>query len=170
MLHKFLLASFLLTNFFGIQANDSLDRQHIVQTAFHNDSRNIQRLLIDENQHPTPALQELLLLTGIHCNTLKDCLRETQKQWIAVLQGRDGKERRDLTEPLKYAPIKNRVLEIIEDLGLFDNQLPLSKHYDNAVCLGAFMETARERLSYLVEAWKNGVRFDNLVFLGSDRP
>lgn len=168
---KLLLSYFLLTYIWGIHAKaPSNSLSYKINANILHDSRDITPMLIDENLNATDALKEILLLTGIQSDSLDACVKDTQERWIAVMQGKNGKERRDLIEPQEYNEIKPRILEIIENIGLLNNQPPLSKHYDYAICLGAFLETARSRLGSLIEDWKNGVRFDYLVFLGSNRP
>lgn len=167
---RFLITYLLLTNFLEIDAKELSSATRIESKQSLYDPRNITPLLFDDNQNVTPALRELFQITGVDCNSLTTCLKETQTQWVAVVQGRNGKERRDLVDLPQFDSIKPRVIQIIEEFGLLNNQPPLQKHYDYAVCLGAFMETARSRLAYLIQAWKNGVRFDELIFLGSHRP
>lgn len=134
------------------------------------DPRSIIGFLINKNGQITPSFQQLLSLTKIDCDNLKSCVKITQQEWIAVLQGKNGIERRDLDDTPNYQAINKQVLDIIEQMGLLNPQPALKKHYDYAICLGAFMDSTRARLSALIEAWNYGVRFDQLIFLGSDRP
>lgn len=131
--------------------------------------KNITRLLIDENQQTTENLQSLLALDQLSAKTLKTAKEVTQENWIGVRQGLNGIERRDLNDSPARLAIKQQVIDIANRMNLLQEQKPLHLHYNYALCLGGFIEGVRMRLAVLAEAWKNGVRFDSLIFLGSDR-
>lgn len=125
--------------------------------------------LIDQKQVATPLLKKLLSLYGIQAETFDEIVEETQKQWIAVRQGTGGIERRDLIDTAEQTALREETLKIIKELGLLEEKLPTLNHYTYGVCLGAFLEGARNRLALLIESWKKGIQFDWLIFLGSDR-
>ncbi len=130
---------------------------------------NISHFLITEEDQATPLLKELLSLEGIQEKNLTDIVAITQAKWIAARQGARGTERRDLFETGVDESKKKKILGIARRIGLFSPVKPTRKHYDYAVCLGAFLGTAKKRLEGLIALWEQGVRFDTLVFLGGER-
>lgn len=126
--------------------------------------------LIDQQQQPTSLLKQLLLLYGISANTLDEIVTETQRHWIAVQQGAGGIERRDLIDNPAQQALREQTINLAVQLALFEARNPTFNHYPYAICLGAFLEGARARFALLLDMWKNGIRFDSLIFLGSDRP
>lgn len=133
-------------------------------------SKDISTYLIDKQGHPTKPLKKLLILDDIHADDFPTILKETQSKWIAVRQGINGLERRDIQDTSSQLLLRQEVLHLARDLHLLDASLPESNHYDYACFLGAFLESSKARLKLLVECWKKGVRFDQLIFLGGDRP
>jgi hypothetical protein len=126
--------------------------------------------LLTEDRKPSPLLQELLSLTGIEGTLdLDDVVQKTQEQWIAVRQGQNQIERRDLVDSEEQKKKRDAILAIAEKMGLFAPSLPALTNYKYGICLGAFLGTVRERLHTLVELWKKGIRFETLVFLGGER-
>ena len=129
----------------------------------------ITHLLITEENNATPLLEKLLILDDIQEKSLPDIVAKTQAKWIAVRQGAGGLERRDIYDGEKEQAIAEKVFEVCEGLGLFAPYYPERSHYQYALCLGAFLNTAQKRLEGLIALWERGVRFDVLVFLGGER-
>ena len=48
--------------------------------------------------------------------------------------------------------------------------LPLKMHYDKVVLLGSTFPNMQHRVQWLLELYGQGLRFNQLIFLGSDRP
>lgn len=134
-------------------------------------SREPSSWFITKDGKPTERLVELLSLDGLYDpnDGLSEIVAKTQKSWVMVQQGRDGKERTDLQNTSGQEKIKTLVEKIARDIGLFEARPPLLKHYDYGVCYGVFLDGVRTRLSEFVEAWNNGVRFKSLVFLTGER-
>jgi hypothetical protein len=114
-------------------------------------------------------LQRLLQQEGITEQQLSYFLPQVQKKWIATWRGNNGVERCDLQDTEKEMQSAQMVLDVAEQWGLFSEYLPTEKQYCYALCLGAFAKTAKLRLEGLIDLWKEGVRFDNLIFLGGQR-
>lgn len=128
-------------------------------------------VFIDNSGKATVALQQLLALDGLYDpqDTLDEIVQKTQKSWKRVHHGANGFELADLVDSPKQLQIREDVLSIARQMGLFDEKKPSSTHYDYALCAGAFLQGVRLRVNELIQAWKQGVRFDQLVFLTGDR-
>lgn len=126
--------------------------------------------LITEDNKPTTPLRRLFFLDGITgADKLETIIEVTQKRWIGVQQGIDGKERADLVDNLLQRQHKESFINIGKEIGIFEEAKPRASHYAYGVCLGAFLEGVRDRVSLMVESWKRGVRFDKLIFLTGER-
>lgn len=128
-------------------------------------------LFLNSKGQLTSPVIELLKLDNLYDpqDTLQDVVAKTQKQWLAVRTGIGGKERRDLVDTeLQQLQLK-QVEAIAHKMGIFNPKPPRFNHYNYGICLGAFLETVRIRLAMLVDLWKQGVRFDTLVFLSGER-
>jgi hypothetical protein len=108
------------------------------------------------------ALQELFSELGIDEN--QDLVAQTQEHWL-----RKPTQERWEVEDL---PQNQRlfVLDWAIRNGLFDSWAPSQTHYDQAVILGGTTFRMHHRLAFLRDLWKQGVRFEQIVFLTGDRP
>jgi len=112
-----------------------------------------------------PALQSLLNRFGIEATQSKESIvRETQRLWLR----KSGQERWDL--PTFESSDREGLLIDLRSLGYIDETPPLKKSYDYCLFLGAAIPSMEKRLEYLGDLWNRGVRFNQLVFLASDRP
>ena len=119
-----------------------------------------------EGQLQNKDLKDLLTMTGvIHEGTIDSVVTETQKQWI-----RRG-ERWDVQTTAKGwdAETRLQILELAANLGYIHSSEPMKKHYPVVLLLGAASVRVKDRLQYLIDSWRFGVRFDRLVMLGSTR-
>lgn len=121
----------------------------------------------------TKPVLDLLRLDGLigegECPTLAEAVEKTQAMWIRVMQGRGGQERTDLVDKL-YAPETiGEVVHIVYDMGLLGEHLPAERHYAYGGCLGGFAPQMRNQLAFLVALWRQGYRFDTLVFWTGER-
>ena len=98
------------------------------------------------------------------------------RDWQGVSQGfsrwarKPGQERWELDE-LDLAPDKEtRVQEDLRQLGFVQALKPIKEQYDYGVILGATSPGMLERIHYLAELWREGIRFNRLVFLTGQRP
>jgi hypothetical protein len=121
--------------------------------------------LLDEHNKPTAELSQLLNILNIkHDGTLASIVKETQQHWLRQA----GKERWQVDEIC--ADKKDEILKISQMLGQLDEIAPTKTHYRYAVILGATAKRVRTRLAYLIELYKKGIQFDEIIMLGSDRP
>ena len=113
------------------------------------------------------------LLTLDHQYDEKDGLAavvaKTQDTWIAVRQGQGNKERTDLKDSPEREAIRGDVDQCATDMALYAERKPALKNYTYAACHGAFLPGVRTNLSMLIAAWKQGIRFESLVFLSGER-
>lgn len=160
MFKKIIFIFFILfsVNFvFEAQANESLQ-----------DAREI---FILPDGSPNPNLAALLDLEGLYdpADRLAEMVKKTQRCWIAVQQGRGEKERVDLVDSPERVRIREKVIAIAKEMGLFQGSKPRHERYRYAVCHGSFLSGVRLHLFQLVNEWKQGIRFDSLVFLTGER-
>lgn len=125
--------------------------------------------LISDHGDPTPALQVFLKEMNMQAQAFSEILWKTQAEWVAIRQGEGGIERRDLVDGAYEERKKESVLNFAQDLQLFSPFSPSESHYKYALCLGAFATTAKERLDGLIDLWRGGVHFEELIFLGGER-
>ncbi len=119
---------------------------------------------INQQQKPTPALQELLTKCDMtHDGTLADIVAQTQKAWLRPA----GLERFHVNDA--YTKRKEEFHPLFVRLGLIDEVMPQQKWYRYAVVHGANVLVVRARLAYLAKIWQAGVRFQQLVFLTGQR-
>lgn len=119
-------------------------------------------LPLQERSIDPEALSQLALDLGIPQDA--DLIHETQKQWLRKLD----KERWDLIE----IPFNQRlfVLKWAEEQGFFLPWYPLFKEYEKVVIFGATTSQMQKRLDFLLNLWKEGYRFKEVVWLTGDRP
>jgi hypothetical protein len=127
---------------------------------------------LEEGGELRPPLIELLQLDNLYedGDGLKEAVHKTQKHWLGVVQGRDGRERVDMVDSTHWQLIENDVFTCLEKLGLAQGKSPLLKKYNYAFLYGGFVKAMRYRLRELIEDWKNGISFDELVVLTGERP
>jgi hypothetical protein len=121
--------------------------------------------ILDANGKPTQQLLSLLdILQLKHDGTLTNIVQETQKQWLRAA----GKERWQVDEVLAHR--KDELLPLFAQLGLCNEVKVSQKKYDYVLLLGATTSRMWTRLNYAIQLWNQGVRFDHIVLLGSERP
>jgi len=64
---------------------------------------------------------------------------------------------------------RETLMPLLEDLGCFATVRASKKHYNYAVILGALRPAVQKRIDFLVEEWKRGIRFDEVVLLTGKR-
>jgi len=118
------------------------------------------------NPHPystrTGEVRELANKLGIPQE--QDLVAATQSAWLRT----KGLERWQLGTMLTQEG--QLVLQWAKEHGLFTTLTPRFTHYDSALILGATTSRMETRLSYLIELWNNGCRFEEVVFLTGERP
>jgi len=125
----------------------------------------LSRAIVDEANNPTKALLQLLKIMNIeHDGTLRTIVKETQKKWLRPA----GQER---WEEQNYFIYTNDTLSsLFEELYLTQEIKPLKQQYTYAVLLGGSISDIRNRLSYLIRLWKDGIRFETIIVFTGKRP
>ena len=117
---------------------------------------------IVERKIDQQALRQLAQQLGISPD--QNLLEQTQHQWLR----KPGTERWDMRE---FAPEKrDAVLNWGKKNGIYAEWSPSRKEYDKALILGATAEWMQRRFDYLIDLWKQGVRFKEIVWLTGERP
>lgn len=120
--------------------------------------------VINADQTPTDELASLLSFFEIkHDNTAASIVAATQKAWLRPA----GVERAHTVD--LWAEYKEQLMPKFKKLQLIDAVVPKSKKYCYGIIHGAMVSTVRTRLAYLKTLWNEGVRFNQLVFLGGQR-
>ena len=121
--------------------------------------------ILDAHGKPTKQLLSLLdILQLKHKGTLANIVEETQNQWLRAA----GKERWQVDEILTNR--KDELLPLFKQLGLYNEIKPSQKQYDYVLLLGATTHRMWTRLRYVYRLWEQGIRFNHIILLGSERP
>ena len=126
------------------------------------------KLLFDDQYQPRNELLLLLQAAGMEpLNKSENALTQINN-WAQANLLRKG-ERWD-EQVSKFEGLKSEILPGLKRLGFVDAALPHFKYYQGALVHGALFSTVCFRLHYLVEQWKQGVRFSHIYFLSGERP
>ena len=120
--------------------------------------------LFDTSGVMSEPLSELLRITNIECDgTIDGVVVATQEKWL---------RKRELwnIDPEWLESEREKILPLIYDLGCVDEIRPLANHYDRVILFGATAPCVRLRLNHLSRLWGSGIRFEEIVLLGSERP
>lgn len=113
----------------------------------------------------SPSLVALLELTGVdNDGTYDSILEQTQKKWLRPT----GKERWQIADV--DAEKRFFIIELAQKLGFIEEIRPQGRDYEYGVVLGGTVGKMEERFNYLIQLWKEGVRFKQIVFLTGMRP
>lgn len=112
-------------------------------------------------------LERLLTLTDVpHTKTLDSIVAGTQKKWLRRGERWDHQDTgKDLGKTQR-----SQVKEIAGRLGYVGEIHPEDNYYDVVLLLGAANVRVKDRMAYMGDLWRKGVRFDRVVMLGSSRP
>ena len=122
------------------------------------------RGLFDENHQPRVKLLQLLELVGMEpLSKVVQINRWAQKNLL-----RSGERWEKQTE--KFEKFKPKIMPLLRDLGFVDAISPHFSEYQGALVQGALFVRVQLRLHYLIEQWKQGIRFTHLYFLSGERP
>ena len=126
-------------------------------------------LLIPFYLFSTPLQERMIsneLIDELFCEWAirENKLEETQVKWLRPAQ----KERWEIDELAVDKKIV--VIEWAKRAGLFEEWTPILKHYDKAFILGSTTKSMQERLKYLSKLFDQGITFNEVVFLTSERP
>lgn len=121
-------------------------------------------MLFDKKGNPASALLDVLRITGVdHDGTLMGIRNSTQSTWY-----QSGKIRANIGE--EHGDLKTALMPLFMKLGLMEEVKAKDREYDNVLLLGATLLAVRKRLAFLMREWNRGVRFQQIVLLGSGRP
>jgi hypothetical protein len=124
----------------------------------------LDRYILTADGKPQPALVELLKLEGLsHDNSLDSIIAATQPVWLR----KAGCERYQVQGEL--ADRKEFYKELFIKLGLVKSIYPMSRDYDYACIYGSVLLSVRLRIACLIDLWKQGIRFKQIVFLVGER-
>ncbi len=128
-------------------------------------SEKLLHALIDQHNQPTPSLLELLKETDSpHAGTFESITQATQL-WLRPAAKERWQVSNDSTENKK-----TRLLKLFENLCLVQKVEPLKKSYTYAILFGSTLDDVRDRLSHLITLWDEGIHFNSLIILASERP
>jgi len=133
------------------------------------------RILFDEQFRPRVKLLKLLYTVGMPEGGGQD--QSPLATWARINAWAQqnlirSKERweEDAERVNAFQALRPKVMPFFSDWGFIREWPPHFKEYRGALVHGALLPRMRERLAYLVEQWKKGVRFTHLYFLSSARP
>jgi hypothetical protein len=119
--------------------------------------------ILDKNLKAKKPLLDLFKTLNIEVkNDLKEIVKITQKRFL--------REKERWEEEEKYGNKREELIPILRKLGIIEEIAPKEKTYDCAILLGSLLYNFTSRLSYLLEKWREGIKFRTIVFLGSTRP
>jgi hypothetical protein len=124
--------------------------------------------LFDKNNQPSFTLLQLLEIVGMESSNPSEITIMEINDWSQknlLRQSERWVEQSDRFEKLK--PI---LKPLLKELGFVDAVLPNDKDYQGAILHGSLLSRVCLRLHYLVEQWKQGIRFSDLYFLSGERP
>ncbi|CAG8652623.1 16475_t:CDS:1 [Racocetra persica] len=152
-----------------INAIDTKNHLHIEDNStkciIKNNVNYFSSILVDEAGNPSEALLKLLEQFDLNTsNTFKNIVDDMQKNFLRE----QGKERWQIID--KYQDKKNKLVPLFSELGMFHKVKSAQSHYSCALILGGLLQSVRNRLAFLVSEWERGVRFNEIVLLGSSRP
>lgn len=117
----------------------------------------------DKEGKPTPALAKLLQAFDIHAQTPTEIVKATQATWLRTA----GKERWEAEDP--YASRKEELMPLFEQIGVLSEKKTQRTEYDYALIMGGLYRRVADRMAYTAELWGKGIRFKEIVLLGSER-
>ena len=123
--------------------------------------------IIQEYQ-PSAKLLQLLQLVGMSPPDPSRNALEQINDWAQKHLLRQGERWETQTDKFEF--LKPQLIPLLQELGLFDPVHPHFKAYQGAIIHGSTLGTARLRLNYLVEQWREGIGFSHLYFLTGERP
>ncbi|CAG8720391.1 hypothetical protein C2G38_2102826 [Gigaspora rosea] len=125
---------------------------------------NYSTILVDEAGNPSEALLELLEQFDLNTNkTFKNIVDDMQKNFLRE----QGKERWQIID--KHQDKKNKLIPLFSKLGMLHEIKSMQSHYSYALIFGGLLPSVRNRIAYLASEWERGVRFNEIVLLGSSR-
>ncbi|MCX5924381.1 MAG: hypothetical protein NTZ68_03090 [Candidatus Dependentiae bacterium] len=113
----------------------------------------------------TQSTLDLLKLTNVaHDGSLKDIVTQTQASWLR----KPGSERWNI----ETTSMQNQkaIGDLLFQMNLIQEVQPKQKNYQHLLILGGLFSSMVYRLEHAITLWKSGIRYKNIVLLGSARP
>jgi len=89
----------------------------------------------------------------------------TQAKWMRG----EGLQRWQQEDSEEMQKNRAELMEVVQQLGVMDEIKPLKEKYDGALVLGATEKAIENRLGFVLQAFKNGAKFDKIYLLGGER-
>ncbi len=116
--------------------------------------------------HASLPLQKILEIENIDPRLkLQDLIATTQKQWLRP----SDSERWHLHET-KTTSEQERLFKLFKKIGIIDTILPTRATYDYVLFMGGDIHGMQERLDFLTQLVKNGLKAQELVLITAQRP
>jgi len=119
--------------------------------------------IFNDDGTPSAPLSSLLNTFNISAQTPLEINASAQEKWLRT----PDKERWEAEDP--YASRKEELMPLFKQMGLIDEIYPAHNVYDYVLIMGALFTRAKSRMEYAVSLWNKGIRFKNIVILGSER-
>jgi len=117
------------------------------------------------NNGPTQLLKDIFKIMDVSgVETLETAVQQSNFRWIRP----KGLERWDVYSLLDNTQ-RVALTKKIKHSSLAREKLPLKKHYDALVILGATTARVKSRIEFLNKLHKQGITFDKIYLLGSTR-
>ena len=98
--------------------------------------------------------------------TLENLMKVIRTSWMR----KEGSERWELVDSDKILSDRERFLALFDKLGFLYEKSPKFKKYDYVLFLGSLQKRVENRLDYLTSLWNKGIRFNQIILLGGERP
>lgn len=125
-------------------------------------------LLFTDTDHPTEPLARLLKDLQLPGKTLAEIDDGLQAAFFQKKENGEAKERWEL-EKVTVVCSEHTIREQLGGLGYMYQRMPYCNGYAYAAWPGAFVTRAASRLSDLINAWNNQVRWKETVVFGGKR-
>lgn len=121
-----------------------------------------------EKLQPTHKLIQLLRYAGMDLSNESESTLIKINDWAQNNLIRKGERWEEQTR--RFEELKPLITPLLNELGFIHAAHPRFKQYQGALVHGALFSTVRMRVHFLIEEWKQGVRFTDLYFLSGERP
>ncbi len=117
------------------------------------------------NNGPTNLLKDIFTITETNgVETLESAIKQSNFRWIRP----KGLERWDVYSLFDNAK-RCALTKKINGSALAKEKMPIKKHYDGVVVLGATTSRVKARIEFLIRLHKMGITWDKIYLLGSTR-
>ncbi|HSX26123.1 MAG TPA: hypothetical protein VLE89_03860 [Chlamydiales bacterium] len=108
--------------------------------------------------------EQLFELFGISPQAMPaEIVAETHRLWAQPSKERWEYDRR-------FEELRAQLWPLFDELHLLQAQKPQKMHYHYALVVGALLSRVEDRVHFLTDLYKEGIQFDQIVFLTGERP